>query len=218
VPAAVGALCRGSLVLLSSLAFSAAAAAQSASPLYLRAHPATGALEMRLGNVFEDEALVRALHSGLPLRIQVRAELWKDGFFDSQRGRGEWRASVIYDPLERRYRVATGGAGATEMSEDSLPAAREALQAAFAIPLRPFEAGRYYYLGQVEIETLSLSDLDELQRWLHGDLAVGVAGEDEVGTVVERGVHRVVVRVLGIPARRYRVRTQPFSFGGGDPG
>jgi hypothetical protein len=172
---------------------------------------------MRLGNVFEDEALVRALHSGLPLRVQVRAELWKDGFFDSQRGRGEWRASVVYDPLEHRYRVATGGEGATELSVDSLSAARDALQAAFAVPLRPFEEGRYYYLGQVEIETLSLSDLDELQRWLRGDLATAAGGEGEVGTAVERGFHRVVVRVLGIPVRRYRVRTQSFAHGARDP-
>jgi hypothetical protein len=169
---------------------------------------------MRLGNVFEDEALVRALHSGLPVRILVKAELWKDGFFDRQRGRGEWRASVHYDPLERRYRAATGGEGAMETSVDSLAAAREALQAAFVLPLQPVEEGRYYYLGQVEIETLSLSDLDELQRWLRGDLSASARSEDEVGTVVGRGFHRVMVRVLGIPTRRYRVRTQPFTFGG----
>lgn len=193
-------------------------ASQSEAPFYLRARPRTGALEMRLGNIFEDEALVRALHSGLPLRILVKAELWKDGFFDSQRGKGEWRASVLYDPLERRYRIATGGEGATEISEDSLGGAREALQAAFALPLRPSEAGRYYYLGQVEMETLSLSDLDGLQRWLRGDLSTSARGEDEVGSVVGRGLHRVMVRVLGIPARRFRVRTQPFTFGGADPG
>ena len=201
-----------------SAALPAAAGAQSDAPLYVRPHPETGALEMRLGNVFEDQALVRALHSGLPLRIHVKAELWKDGFFDSQQGKGDWRASVVYDPLERRYRVATGGAGATELSVESLPAAREALQAAFALPLQPFEAGRYYYLGQVEIETLSLTDLDELQRWLRGDLASAVRGDEEVGTAVERGFHRVVVRVLGIPARRYQVRTQAFTYAGGDPG
>ena len=173
---------------------------------------------MRLGNVFEDQALVRALHSGLPLRIQVEAELWKDGFFDSQRGKGDWRASVVYDPLERRYRVATGGAGATELSVESLASARDALQAAFDLPLQPFEAGRYYYLGQVGIETLSLSDLDELQRWLRGDLARAPSGDEEVGTAVGRGFHRVVVRVLGIPARSYRVRTQAFTYAGGGPG
>ena len=97
-PTVVRALRRGALALLLSAALPAAAGAQSDAPLYVRPHPETGALEMRLGNVFEDQALVRALHSGLPLRIQVEAELWKDGFFDSQQGKGGWRASVVYDP------------------------------------------------------------------------------------------------------------------------
>ena len=173
---------------------------------------------MRLGNLLEDEGLVRALHSGLPLRLQVKAELWKDGFFDSQRGKGEWRASVLFDPLGRRYRVVIGGEGAAEISVDSLPAVASALQEAFTLTLRPFEPGRYYYLGQVEVETLSLSDLDELQRWLHGDLVTAAAGEEPVGTAVGRGVHRVLVRMLGIPTRRYRVRTEPFTFEPRDPG
>jgi hypothetical protein len=155
---------------------------------------------------------VRALYSGLSLRIQVRAELWKDGFFDSQRGRGDWRATVVFDPLEERYRVATGGEAAVELSVDLLAEAGEALSAAFAIPLRPYENGRYYYLAQVEIETLSLSDLEDLQRWLRGGLATASRGDERPGSAVGRGLQRMLVRVLGIPARRYRVRTEPFVF------
>lgn len=193
-------------------------AAQDSHPLYLNADPDDGSLEMRLGNLLQDEGLVRALHAGLPLRLQVKAELWKDGFFDSQRGRGEWRSSVLYDPLERRYRVAFGGRGAAEVSADSLPEVAHVLEVAFTIPLRPFEPGRYYYLGQVVVETLSISDLDELQRWLQGDLATAAPREEErVGTAVGRGMHRVLVRVLGIPTRRWRARTESFTFAPRDP-
>ena len=163
-----------------------------------------------MGNLFADEALSQALHSGLPVRIQVDAGLWKDGLFDRERGRGEWRASVLFDPLEQRYRVATGGEPGQEIAVDSLEAVAGALQAGFHLPLRPREAGKYYYLGQVEVETLSLSDLEELQRWLRGDLAVAVRGEEAVGTAVGRGVHRLMVRMLGIPTRRYKVRTETF--------
>ena len=202
---------------LFALAAAAPAAAQDPHPLYLSADPEDGSLEMRFGNLFDDEGLVRALHSGLPLRLQVKVELWKDGFFDSQRGKGEWRASVLFDPLGRRYRVSIGGGSATEISADTLPEVARAIQDAFALSLRPFEAGRYYYLGQVEVETLSLSDLDELQRWLHGDLSAAAA-EERVGSAVGRGMHRVLVRMLGIPTRRYRVRTEPFTFEPRDPG
>ncbi len=172
---------------------------------------------MRIGSLLDDEGLVRALHSGLPLRLHVKVELWKDGFFDSQRGKAEWRASVLFDPLGRRYRISIGGESATEIAADTLPEAARAIQDGFDLALRPFEAGRYYYLGQVEVETLSLSDLDELQRWLHGDLATAAAGEEQVGTAVGRGLHRVLVRMLGIPTRRYRVRTEPFTFEPRDP-
>ena len=51
------------------------------------------------------------------------------------------------------------------------------------MPLKPREQGRYYYLGQVQVETLSLTDLEELQRWLHGDLAPAVKGDQTMETL-----------------------------------
>ena len=188
------------------------AAAQDGAALYLSAHPEDGRLEIHIGNLFADEGLSEALHSGLPLRIRVVADLWKSRtFFDSPKGQGEWRASVLYDPLEGRYRVATGAEGSVEIAVDSLPEVREALQSRFSMSLRPLERGRYYYLGKVEVETLSLSDLEELQRWLRGDLAPAVAGDEEIGSAIGRGVGRVFVRILGLQARTFKVRTPKFD-------
>lgn len=185
--------------------------AQDDEPLYLGVTPESGELQIRIGDLFDEPGLTRALHSGLPLRIRIVAALWRDGFFDSEKGRAEWRASVLYDPLERRYRVGAGSRGDVELVVDSLPAVRAALREAFSLPLHPQEPGRYYYLGQVEVETLSLSDLEELQRWLQGDLAPAVAGERGVESAVGRGVRRVLVRMLGLPARRFRVRSPSFE-------
>jgi len=185
--------------------------AQDSAPLYLSVAPETGELRIRVGDLLTEGGLTQALHSGLPVRIRIVAELWKDGFFDSQKGQGEWRASVLYDPLESRYRVATGPEGAAELTLDSLPEVHDALRAGFHLPLRPQEGGRFYYLGQVEVETLSLSDLEELQRWLRGDLAPAVAGDEAVQTAVGRGVRRALVRILGLPARRFRVRSGSFE-------
>lgn len=193
-----------------SLAGALPASAQDRAPLYLAVHPGSGSLEIRIGDLLVDPGLVQALHSGLPVRIRVVAALWKDGFFDSEKGRAEWRASVLFDPLERRYRVATGGEGGVEVAVDSVAGIATALQVGFALPLRPREEGKYYYLGQVDVETLSLSDLEELQRWLQGDLATAVRGDQNVGTAVGRGVHRMVVRMLGIPTKRFKVRTESF--------
>ena len=168
---------------------------------------ADGSARMELGGLLDEGGLVRALHSGLPLRILAVVELWKDGFFDSQRGRAEWRATVVYDPLAERYRVASAGLDTLAVTLDSLEAVEAALQDRFELPLAPEEAGRFYYLGEVRVETLSLSDLEELQTWLRGDLAPAVSGEGRVEDAVGSGVRRMLVRMLGLPARRLRVRS-----------
>ena len=192
-------------------------AQEGVPPLGLAVAPGTGELTLFLGDFIEDGSLRNALVSGLPVRVRVVAELWRDGLFDSERGRGEWRATVVYDPLGRTYRV-----GSTSSPEErvvpSLSEVTRVLQESLTIPLSPVDGGRYYYLGRVEVETLSLSDLEELGRWLRGDLAPVVAGEEDVEGAVAKGVRRLVVRVLGLPARRFRVRTPSFEVGGAGEG
>ena len=63
-----------------------AAAAQDGDALYLSVQRDDGRLDIRIGNLFSDEGLSEALHSGLPLRIRIVADLWKDGFFDDHKG------------------------------------------------------------------------------------------------------------------------------------
>jgi hypothetical protein len=190
--------------------------AQEDDPLTFSAATEGGELQIHIGDLFDEPGLSRALHSGLPLRIRIVAELWKDAFFDSPKGRSEWRASVLFDPLEQRYRVATVS-GTAEISVDSIAGVRDALQSSFSLPIRPREEGRYYYLGEVQVETLSLTDLEELQRWLRGDLAPAVKGDQPMETAVGRGVRRAIVRMLGLPARRFKVRTESFDVGPVDP-
>lgn len=202
----------GALGLAMALTPAPPLAAQEPAPAAIGVDVTDGSPVVRLGDLFADGGLIRALHSGLPLRLHLKVELWKDGFFDSQRGGGEWRASVLYDPLEARYRVATGTSGAAELAVDSLPGVVRALASSVSLGVAPSEEGRYYYLGQLEMVTLSPSDLGELQRWLRGDLAPAVRGERSTGSAVGRGMHRMVVRMLGIPARRYRLRTEAFDF------
>lgn len=183
------------------------------APMYLGVSPDDGSLAIRIGDLFDpDGELAAALHSGLPLRIRLVGELWKDGFFDDQRGRDEWRASVVYAPLERRYRVNTGGPGAPEISVDSLAQVESVLEDEFTLGARPRDAGRFYYLARVEVETLQLSDLEELQRWLRGELGSSERESADEGNAVGRGVRRALIGMLGLPARRFRVRSPTFEF------
>ena len=60
------------------------------------------------------------------------------------------------------------------------------------------------------METLSLSDLEELQRWLQGDLAPVVAGDGDVEGALAKGARRVLVRMLGLQAERFVVYSPTF--------
>lgn len=203
------------LTLLPWIPVPVAAQDDGAVPVELSVTPVTGELRVALGDLLDDGGLRRAIHQGLPLRISVQAELWQDRFFDSQRGEAEWRASVVYDPVARNYGVEAQGS--PRVTVVSLDEAAGILRQRFDLPLIPVQEGSFYYLVEVEMETLSLSDLEELQRWLRGDLAPAVGGDEDVGGAVGSGVRRLFVRALGLPARRIRLRTPTFEVGGGSP-
>jgi hypothetical protein len=182
----------------------------------LQVAPDSGTLTMELGDLFDDGRLRQAIHRGLPLRIAVRVELWNDAFFDTEEATGEWRASVLWDPVVQRYRVRVGEGDPVEVQ--TLEVVTGVLQNRFDLPIGPSGPGRYYYLATVEMETLSLSDLEELQRWLSGELAPAVRGEGDVDGAVARGMRRLLVRALGLPTRRLRLRSPTFEVGRGDTG
>ncbi len=199
-----------SLLILLGL-WAPALGAQERAPLVFSLDPETGAAGIEVGDLISDPRILEAVHSGLPLRIQVLVQLWRDGFFDDEEGRHEWRASLLYDPLTHRYRVQAGSNPDPGVEVNTLDEARASLQQTLFLPLRPRRPGRHYYIAHVEVETLSLSDLEELQRWLRGELAPAVAGEEEVQGALAKGFRRVLMRMLNLPARRFQVRSPSFE-------
>jgi hypothetical protein len=162
---------------------------------------------VRVQGVLGDPALRDALQSGLPLRFRLRLELWRKGLFDRLAGEQEIDLALVLDPLDHAYQLETG-----QLSRRfaSLAEAQEAIEAALRPAVRPSGRGRFYYLATLDIETLSLSDLDELRRWLRGEVGPAIQGEAPAGRAVERGLRRVLVRVIGLPTRRYEARTGTF--------
>jgi len=185
--------------------------AQEEEPLRFSIIPETGEAIVTVGPLIHDPPLMEAIHSGLPLRIRIQTHLWEDGFFDDEVGRHEWRASVIFDPLTRRYRVQSGRGGSEIREVNTLEEAERVLQQTLEIPLRPGKEGRFYYLADVEVETLSLSDLQELERWLQGELGPAVSGDQDVGGALAKGFRRVLVRMLGLPTRKFQLRSPSFE-------
>ncbi len=117
---------------------------------------------------------------------------------------------LLYEPLEDRFAVRSQSSPSDVRRFSSFEAARAAVEGVHALGLRPMRSGRFYYTAVLELETLSLSDLEELERWLQGELEPAVSGEGSVPGAVGRGVKRLFIRVLGLPARRYEARSDWF--------
>lgn len=165
--------------------------------------------EVRLNGILRDRALRDALQNGLPLRFHCRVELWlKAEPFDQLVGVQEMSRALLRAPLGEGYTLEDGR---VQRRYSSLQAAERALQGALAPTLHPRTGGRHYYLVRLNVETLSLDEVDELRRWLRGEARPADADRQPRG--VERGVRRIFVRLLGLPSRRYEARTAIFRTG-----
>jgi hypothetical protein len=198
------------LLLLALAALAGPAGAQGERPLTVAAAGAAAGWRpvVRAQGLLGDPGLRDALRSGLPLRIRFRVELWEKSLFDRLVGTHRAALAVLQDPLDGAYTLDNGRA---EQRFRSLAEVEGAVEGAFAASLHPTRRGRFYYIAVLEIETLSLSDLEELQRWLRGEARPAVEGRRSVGRAVESGLRRAVVRVIGLPTRKYEARSATFS-------
>jgi hypothetical protein len=167
-----------------------------------------GVLHVR--DILADDELEDAIRSGLPLRLRFRVELWRDALFDDLISTEQWTAVLTFDPLSELYVVRTRADAPRARAFTDFDAARAVVETSYAVSLRPQRRGRYYYTGSVDIETLSLSDLEELERWLKGELQPAVSGERSLPGAIGQGARRLFIRVLSLPERRLEARSERF--------
>ena len=172
---------------------------------------------IRTANVIADRELQTLLQNGFPANLHYRTELWsRGGLFDDVKSSVEWDVLVRYEPLTKTYRVArfvgeeAENLGRFERYEDA--------QAALARPYQPKlparrTRDRQYYIVTLEVEVLSMSDLDEIDRWLRGELRPAVRGKHNPGTALGRGLSRLATKLLGGENRRYEQRSEIFRVG-----
>ncbi len=210
---------RFALLIVALLSFGAAPlAAQRDARLVitLPAPPDRGhtAPSIQTKNMLKDRTLQELLHSGFPARLHYRLELWNaGGIFDDLKNQIEWDVIVTYNPLERQYAATRiEGDHATSLGAyTQLSGVEDALNRPFQPALRPpTRRDRFYYIVTLDVETLSVNDLDEVQRWLHGELSPAVRGERNPGTAITRGAKTLITRLLGGEARHYPERTGIF--------
>jgi hypothetical protein len=194
-------------------------AAQTSSAVRLEIFPPSASVPSEPAafastNVLRDAKIRELMRHGFPAQIDYRVELWrKAGLFDDIVGTDHWSVRVGYDAATQFYRISRRhGSTIEEFGRfASLDDVEAALSRAYMIRLRPRRGGRYYYTFQVDIQTLSISDLDELNRWLKGDLQPAVRGQRNAATAVQRGLGTLLSRVLGGEKRHYEERSRVFA-------
>lgn len=181
------------------------------------ADPATGGAQapvVRSEHLLDDGRWLGTLRSGLPVRLHYAIGVWRSrgGWFDAFERQVGWDVVLRHEPLLDQYTVLTVvGGRARERRYATVDALSAALAFAYQVNVRPSLAGRYYYTASLEISTLSDSDLDELQRFLEGDLDDVAHGSGGVGDALGRGATRFLLRLAGLPSLRLEVRTPTFE-------
>jgi hypothetical protein len=179
-----------------------------------RATLATEGPSVRSQQLVTDGAMLDLLRNGFPARLHYKVERWTTGgWFDDIAAETEWDVVVRYDVLGKVFQVYRVVRKKTALlgSFATIQEAEAVVDAPFTAPISlPKKNQRTYYNLVLEIETLSLTELDEVERWLRGELKPAVRGKKNPGTAVGRGVRTVMVRLLGGEKRRYEARTGTF--------
>ena len=169
---------------------------------------------IRSQSLVTDGTMLDLLRNGFPARLHYRMERWSTGgWFDDIAAESEWDVVVRYDALSKLFQVYRVVRRQTVLLGNfpTIQEAEAAVDVPFPAPIAlPRKGRRSYYTLTLNIETLSLTELDEVERWLRGELKPAVRGKKNPGTAVGRGVRTVMVRLLGGEKRRYETRSGTF--------
>ena len=149
------------------------------------------------------------VRSGFPASLRYRVELWRvGGLFNDLEGREEWLLVVQYDPSAQRYRVFRQQNNKIDDlgSFATLSTTQTLLERPTRTTVAPERQGtKYYYALSLDVEALSVSDMDQLNRWLRG-----VRGST-AASAFGNGVRTLMLRMLGGEKRHFEVRSGTFT-------
>ena len=168
---------------------------------------------VRSENLLGDGRWLSTLRSGLPVRLHYRIEVWRsrNGWMDQLTRQVYWDVVLRHEPLLDEYTMLTiFGSRVQERRYATLDALTAALAFAYQINVSPAQQGNYYYTSTLEVSTLSDDDLEELERFMEGDVG-SARGEGGLGDALGREATRFLLRLAGLPSLRLEARTGRFS-------
>ena len=168
---------------------------------------------VRAENLLGDGRWLSTLRSGLPVRLHYRIEVWRsrNGWMDQLTRQVYWDVVLRHEPLLDEYTMLTiFGSRVQERRYATLDALTAALAFAYQINVSPTVPGNYYYSATLEVSTLSDSDLEELERFMEGDLEAA-RSDRGLGDALGRGATRFLLRLAGLPSLRLEARSKGFD-------
>lgn len=165
--------------------------------------------------VLDDRKLEEFITSGFPARLRYRIDLWsRKQFFDTREATAEWVVIVEFDQLQRTYSIRrqVGDRLVPSGTYRTFAEVKAGVATPFEAPVRaPRNGQRMYYHLVLEIQKVSLSDLDALEAWLRGELQPATRGQRNPGTALARGFQTLMLRMLGGEDPRYEARSETFT-------
>lgn len=164
---------------------------------------------VRAQNLLSDGVFLGAVHNGFAVRFAYRLSLWRSAtLFDRLVRETTWEAVIVWNEVENRFELLPPQ-GQIRTFDD--PARLDsALAVAYPVDLLPPGSGRYYYVASLEVESLTASELEDVQRWLRGDVERAITGRGDVGSALTRGARMLLIKLSGLPHRSFEARTAPF--------
>jgi len=197
------------LVLIGAVTVSRAAAQAPALTVIVQ----SGVARAQTTGLLADGKFVGLMRSGFPLRLHYRLELWRSrsGWFDQYISEAPWDAVARHDPLADDFvLIRTGGRVTRYGTPEDL---ERALDLPYRVNLKVNGSGNFYFLCRLDLTTLNDTDLEELTRWLRGDVTPAVSGGN-LGGALARGAQRLLVRIAGLPRLTLEARSETFNVQG----
>ena len=182
--------------------------------LYPDASAAPDSVVVRAERLLEDRVFDGALRNGFPVRFHFTLELWRTAaLFDRLDRDAEWDAVVRLDPLTGEYDLIRSGGTIEHFT--TMAAASRALATRFKVDLLPPRGAgaHYYYVASLDISSLSLTELEEVERWLRGDVGPAIKAKGNIADALANGARRLLIRFSGLPRRRLERRSPTFEAG-----
>ncbi|HEY6158535.1 MAG TPA: hypothetical protein VIV88_13840 [Gemmatimonadales bacterium] len=198
---------RSGLAVFALLGAAAASPAGAQSPA-LTVILQNGVPRVQATALLADGKFVALMRSGFPLRLHYRLELWRSrsGWFDQFVSDWSWDAVARHDPLADDFvLLRSNGTVTRDGTADDL---ERALEIPYRYNVKVKGTGNFYFLCRLDVSVLNDADLEELMRYLKGDVGPTVSGGGNVGGALARGAQQLLVRIAGLPRLTLEARSE----------